>query len=129
MGQCAVVCGNCDASGTRAARAHSRRNGPAEWATDDPLKPAQLQGSSSLRSPTAHSHDYTAAGAPQRPVRGYQTDLRTPQAWERLQALGCDVAQGFYLSEPLPSAELTTWLRSQPEARVGNRKETERSVA
>jgi diguanylate cyclase (GGDEF)-like protein len=34
-------------------------------------------------------------------------DTRT---WARLTELGCDQAQGFYLSRPLPAAALSTWL-------------------
>ena len=30
--------------------------------------------------------------------------------WSRLAELGCDVAQGFYVSGPLPSAKLIQWL-------------------
>jgi diguanylate cyclase (GGDEF)-like protein/PAS domain S-box-containing protein len=30
--------------------------------------------------------------------------------WDRLTALGCTVAQGYYLSRPLPADELTPWL-------------------
>jgi len=33
--------------------------------------------------------------------------------WEALGALGCDIAQGYYLSRPLPGAQLTSWLRTQ----------------
>jgi diguanylate cyclase (GGDEF)-like protein len=33
--------------------------------------------------------------------------------WEALAALGCDIAQGFYLSRPLPGPQLTAWLRTQ----------------
>jgi EAL domain-containing protein (putative c-di-GMP-specific phosphodiesterase class I) len=32
-------------------------------------------------------------------------------SWETLALLGCDLAQGFYLSRPLPSAEFERWLR------------------
>jgi diguanylate cyclase (GGDEF)-like protein/PAS domain S-box-containing protein len=30
--------------------------------------------------------------------------------WDRLSALGCTVAQGYFLSRPLPADELTPWL-------------------
>jgi EAL domain-containing protein (putative c-di-GMP-specific phosphodiesterase class I) len=30
---------------------------------------------------------------------------------ERLRALGCDHIQGYYVSQPLPSADITAWLR------------------
>jgi diguanylate cyclase (GGDEF)-like protein len=33
--------------------------------------------------------------------------------WDALAALGCDIAQGYYLSRPLPGPQLTSWLRSQ----------------
>jgi diguanylate cyclase (GGDEF)-like protein len=33
--------------------------------------------------------------------------------WEALAALGCDIAQGYYLSRPLPGLQLTSWLRAQ----------------
>jgi EAL domain-containing protein (putative c-di-GMP-specific phosphodiesterase class I) len=31
-------------------------------------------------------------------------------SWDRLMALGCDVAQGYYLSRPLPADQLSEWL-------------------
>jgi len=31
-------------------------------------------------------------------------------AWDLLTALGCDIAQGYYVSRPLPASELTRWL-------------------
>jgi diguanylate cyclase (GGDEF)-like protein len=34
-------------------------------------------------------------------------------SWDELVNLGCDVAQGYYLSRPAPPKELTTWLRRQ----------------
>jgi diguanylate cyclase (GGDEF)-like protein len=33
--------------------------------------------------------------------------------WEALAAFGCDSAQGYYLSRPLPGPQLTSWLRAQ----------------
>jgi len=33
--------------------------------------------------------------------------------WEALAALGCDIAQGYYLSRPLPGPQLTSWLHTQ----------------
>jgi diguanylate cyclase (GGDEF)-like protein len=33
--------------------------------------------------------------------------------WSRLAALGCDLAQGFHLSRPLPAEQLADWLNSR----------------
>lgn len=33
------------------------------------------------------------------------------QTWHGLIALGCDMAQGYFLSKPLPAADLARWLR------------------
>ena len=35
----------------------------------------------------------------------------------RLASMGCDVAQGFYWSRPLPAGEFTDWLRDQTPGR------------
>jgi EAL domain-containing protein (putative c-di-GMP-specific phosphodiesterase class I) len=32
------------------------------------------------------------------------------EVWDRLTALGCDEAQGYYMSRPLPASELTKWM-------------------
>jgi EAL domain-containing protein (putative c-di-GMP-specific phosphodiesterase class I) len=37
--------------------------------------------------------------------------VETQDAWEELQALGCDTAQGYQLGRPMPAAELERWLR------------------
>jgi diguanylate cyclase (GGDEF)-like protein len=37
--------------------------------------------------------------------------------WARLSALGCDLAQGFYLSPPVPAAELPALLRAEQATR------------
>ncbi|HEX2038456.1 MAG TPA: EAL domain-containing protein [Acidimicrobiales bacterium] len=39
-------------------------------------------------------------------------------SWMHLAGLGCDVAQGYYLSRPVPAAELTTWLQSKESVPV-----------
>jgi EAL domain-containing protein (putative c-di-GMP-specific phosphodiesterase class I) len=36
--------------------------------------------------------------------------VETGPIWDRLTDLGCTVAQGYYLSRPLPADELTPWL-------------------
>jgi EAL domain-containing protein (putative c-di-GMP-specific phosphodiesterase class I) len=33
--------------------------------------------------------------------------------WNELRALGCTIAQGYYLSRPLPPEELSSWLSCQ----------------
>ena len=40
--------------------------------------------------------------------------VETEQAWEELNQLGCTLAQGYYLSRPVPAAELTEWLMRRP---------------
>ena len=42
-------------------------------------------------------------------------DLST---WERLAELGCDQAQGYYLSPPIPAEECRLWLRSRESSRL-----------
>ncbi|WCB94294.1 hypothetical protein DSM104299_03026 [Baekduia alba] len=37
--------------------------------------------------------------------------VETPQAWQRLADLGCDVAQGFGLARPMPAAQFERWAR------------------
>ena len=39
--------------------------------------------------------------------------VETDRALERLGALGCDVAQGFLLSRPLPAAQMTALLQRE----------------
>jgi diguanylate cyclase len=42
--------------------------------------------------------------------------VETAEAWRQLVALGCDIAQGYYLSRPIPAAELAAWLRATRES-------------
>jgi diguanylate cyclase (GGDEF)-like protein len=41
--------------------------------------------------------------------------VESREIWDRLAALGCDTAQGFYLSRPIPAAALDEWLAGRPE--------------
>lgn len=34
--------------------------------------------------------------------------------WDRLSALGCDVAQGYHLCRPMPAEQLVHWLDTLP---------------
>ncbi len=40
--------------------------------------------------------------------------VESEQVWELLQGLGCDAAQGWYISRPLDSDKATAWLRRLP---------------
>ena len=37
--------------------------------------------------------------------------VETAEQWDRLRDLGCDTAQGYYLSRPMPGTEMRAWLR------------------
>jgi diguanylate cyclase (GGDEF)-like protein len=41
--------------------------------------------------------------------------VESREIWDRLATLGCDTAQGFYLSRPIPAAALDEWLAGRPE--------------
>jgi diguanylate cyclase (GGDEF)-like protein len=41
--------------------------------------------------------------------------VETVTAWRQLLSLGCDIAQGYYLSRPVPAGELAAWLRARRE--------------
>jgi EAL domain-containing protein (putative c-di-GMP-specific phosphodiesterase class I) len=41
--------------------------------------------------------------------------VETEQAWDQLNELGCTLAQGYYLSQPMPAADLTKWLQCRPQ--------------
>jgi diguanylate cyclase (GGDEF)-like protein len=43
--------------------------------------------------------------------------VETESAWLALSRMGCDFAQGWYLSKALPAAEATAWLRDVGRAR------------
>jgi diguanylate cyclase (GGDEF)-like protein len=43
--------------------------------------------------------------------------VESPQAWSRLAQLGCNVAQGYFLSRPVPAEQLTQWLTDRARRR------------
>ena len=46
--------------------------------------------------------------------------VESHQAWTRLTELGCDLAQGFYVSRPLPAADLGRLLRERAAAQAAD---------
>jgi EAL domain-containing protein (putative c-di-GMP-specific phosphodiesterase class I) len=44
--------------------------------------------------------------------------VETEDGWQQLADLGCDVAQGYFLSRPVPAAELGEWLRERVASQV-----------
>ncbi|HEY4485342.1 MAG TPA: EAL domain-containing protein, partial [Nitrospiria bacterium] len=40
--------------------------------------------------------------------------VESQKIWERLVAMGCDAAQGYYMCRPIPADELTRWLSESP---------------
>lgn len=47
-------------------------------------------------------------------VRVVAEGVENKETWDHLSALGCDVAQGYYISRPIPANELTRWLSESP---------------
>ena len=43
--------------------------------------------------------------------------VESKEIWDRLRALGCTVAQGYYLSRPVAAPDLRTWLDERRGAR------------
>ena len=46
--------------------------------------------------------------------------VESAEAWTFLQELGCDLAQGYYCSRPLPAAELEQWARTTQWSHIDN---------
>jgi predicted signal transduction protein with EAL and GGDEF domain len=45
--------------------------------------------------------------------------VETRTAWDQLVAMRCDVAQGYYLSRPIPAQEITRWMALRELDRAG----------
>jgi diguanylate cyclase (GGDEF)-like protein/PAS domain S-box-containing protein len=48
--------------------------------------------------------------------------VESKQVWDRLKALGCTTAQGYYLSRAVPAPELRTWLLQRRTTHGGARR-------
>jgi EAL domain-containing protein (putative c-di-GMP-specific phosphodiesterase class I) len=46
--------------------------------------------------------------------------IETPEACERLAAMGCDTGQGYLISRPAPAEELTPWLVARRPVELGD---------
>lgn len=51
--------------------------------------------------------------------------IETPEVWSALLRMGCDLAQGYYVSRPMPAAAVSSWLRAQHEQVARNRSAAE----
>jgi diguanylate cyclase (GGDEF)-like protein len=41
--------------------------------------------------------------------------IETPEVWASLLRLGCDLAQGYFISRPMPAASVPMWIRTQSD--------------
>jgi EAL domain-containing protein (putative c-di-GMP-specific phosphodiesterase class I) len=39
--------------------------------------------------------------------------VETQEIWDKLRELGCNTAQGYYLSRPVPPEKLAAWLEER----------------
>jgi diguanylate cyclase (GGDEF)-like protein/PAS domain S-box-containing protein len=48
--------------------------------------------------------------------------IETQADWDQLAGMGCDIAQGYLISRPMPAADFTSWLQARegPGNRPGN---------
>ncbi len=49
--------------------------------------------------------------------------------WDLLASLKCDIAQGYYLSRPLPASDLVSWLESRKEEIAHRQEERKEALA
>lgn len=38
--------------------------------------------------------------------------IESRQVWDKLNELGCDIAQGYYISKPIPASDMSNWIRN-----------------
>jgi len=41
--------------------------------------------------------------------------VETIEEWQRVEVLGCDVVQGYFVSRPLPGGDIPAWIEQWPE--------------
>jgi diguanylate cyclase (GGDEF)-like protein len=46
--------------------------------------------------------------------------IETPEVWTSLLRLGCDLAQGYFISRPMPTVAVSAWTRAQREQLARN---------
>ena len=46
--------------------------------------------------------------------------VENQQAWDRLKAMGCDAAQGYHMSKPLPAQQFLQWYGNLPKSDTGS---------
>jgi len=46
--------------------------------------------------------------------------VESAKLWHRLRDLGCHTAQGYFISRPVPAADLAAWLAADGPDRVGD---------
>ena len=47
-------------------------------------------------------------------LRTVAEGVENKDLWDRLEALGCDIAQGYYMCKPMPADDLARWLQESP---------------
>jgi diguanylate cyclase (GGDEF)-like protein len=53
--------------------------------------------------------------------------IETPEVWAQLMRMGCDYAQGYFISRPMPTAAVAEWLATQRERLAETLSAAERS--
>jgi diguanylate cyclase (GGDEF)-like protein len=53
-------------------------------------------------------------------LRTVAEGVETRQSWDRLAVFGCDAAQGWYLSKPMPAPEATAWMQNARSERAAS---------
>ena len=46
--------------------------------------------------------------------------IETPEVWTALLRLGCDLAQGYFISRPMPAPAVSAWTRAQRDQLLRN---------